>query len=230
MMRVIDPFGGSYLLEELTQKLVSKARNHIEEIEELGGMALAIESGLPKHRIEEVATSTQARIESGEQTIVGLNKYCQHHIKIDDEQVEIRRIDNRKVRAEQIKRLGMIRQERDKAGVERALSALENAAATKENLVPFVIEAARKRATVGEISEALASQFGRHKAQITGVRGIWEGHMKGSAELNILRNLLSEFRKKTSRRPKFYSQSLVKMVTIVAKRLLPQLLPTSVLK
>jgi methylmalonyl-CoA mutase cobalamin-binding domain/chain len=123
MAHVIDPFGGSYLVEDLTQQLVEKARQHIAEAESLGGMAAAIEAGVPKLRIEEVATATQARIDSGSQTIVGVNKY-QPQDSGDAEQVEVRRIDNSEVRSQQIARLKTLRKTRNQAAVDAALQAL----------------------------------------------------------------------------------------------------------
>ena len=167
MAHVIDPFGGSYLVEDLTQQLVDKARKHIAETESLGGMPAAIETGIPKLRIEEVATATQARIDSGVQTIVGVNRY-QPKSSGEAEQIEVRRIDNSEVRAQQIAQLETLRNNRNGEMVKAALVALRQAAAGDENLMPFAIEAARQRATVGEISDAMASEFGRHQATIRG--------------------------------------------------------------
>jgi methylmalonyl-CoA mutase len=202
MAHVIDPFGGSYLVEHLTQELASKARQHIAETESLGGMAAAIEAGVPKLRIEEVATTTQARIDSGTQTIVGVNKYQPKSSSDDSEQVEVRRIDNSEVRAQQIERIRQVRASRDEAAASAALAALRQAAAGTENLMPFAIEAARRRATVGEMSEALAAEFGRHKAQIQGVRGIWKQHMTASAEIEVLRDRVEEFVEASGRPPR----------------------------
>ena len=202
MAHVIDPFGGSYLVEHLTHELVSKARRHIAETEALGGMAAAIEAGVPKLRIEEVATRTQARIDSGTQTLVGVNKYQPVSLNADDEQVEVRRIDNSEVRAQQIERLKQLRAMRDETAVKAALDALRGAAAGSDNLMPFAIAAARKRATVGEMSEALAAEFGRHKAEIQGVRGVWKQHMTASAEIDILQDRIAEFTEATGRAPR----------------------------
>ncbi|MGB2457342.1 MAG: methylmalonyl-CoA mutase, partial [Candidatus Puniceispirillaceae bacterium] len=201
MAHVIDPFGGSYLVEDLTQQLVEKARQHIAEAESLGGMAAAIEAGVPKLRIEEVATATQARIDSGSQTIVGVNKY-QPQDSGDAEQVEVRRIDNSDVRSQQIARLKTLRKTRDQAAVDAALKALRQAAAGKENLMPFAIEAARQRATVGEMSDAMAREFGRHRATIQGVRGVWKQHMQASADMDLLKDRVDEFRKALGRAPR----------------------------
>ena len=201
MAHVIDPFGGSYLVENLTQQLVEKARQHIAETESLGGMAAAIEAGVPKLRIEEVATATQARIDSGSQTIVGVNKY-QPQDSGDAEQVEVRRIDNSEVRSQQIARLKTLRKTRNQAAVDAALQALRHAATGIENLVPFAIEAARQRATVGEMSDAMAREFGRHRAAIQGVRGVWKQHMQASADMNLLKDRVDEFSKALGRAPR----------------------------
>ncbi|MDB2469752.1 methylmalonyl-CoA mutase, partial [Alphaproteobacteria bacterium] len=201
MAHVIDPFGGSYLVENLTQQLVEKARQHIAETESLGGMAAAIEAGVPKLRIEEVATATQARIDSGGQTIVGVNKY-QPQDSGDAEQVEVRRIDNSEVRSQQIARLKTLRKTRNQVAVDAALQALRHAAAGTENLVPFAIEAARQRATVGEMSDAMAREFGRHRATIQGVRGVWKQHMQASADMNLLKDRVEEFSKALGRAPR----------------------------
>ncbi|MGB2099612.1 MAG: methylmalonyl-CoA mutase, partial [Candidatus Puniceispirillaceae bacterium] len=201
MAHVIDPFGGSYLVEDLTQQLVKKARQHIAEAESLGGMAAAIEAGVPKLRIEEVATATQARIDSGSQTIVGVNKY-QPQDSGDAEQVEVRRIDNSDVRSQQIARLKTLRKTRNQAAVDAALKALRQAAASTENLMPFAIEAARQRATVGEMSDAMAREFGRHRATIQGVRGVWKQHMQASADMDLLKDRVDEFGKALGRAPR----------------------------
>jgi len=201
MAHVIDPFGGSYLVEDLTQQLVDKARQHIAEAESLGGMAAAIEAGVPKLRIEEVATATQARIDSGSQTIVGVNKY-QPQDSGEREQVEVRRIDNSEVRSQQIARLKTLRKTRNQAAVDAALHALQQAAAGTENLLPFAIEAARQRATIGEMSDAMAREFGRHRATIQGVRGIWKQHMQASADMDLLKDRVEEFCKALGRAPR----------------------------
>lgn len=201
MAHVIDPFGGSYLVEDLTQQLVDKARQHIAEAESLGGMAAAIEAGVPKLRIEEVATATQARIDSGSQTIVGVNKY-QPQDSGEREQVEVRRIDNSEVRSQQIARLKTLRKTRNQAAVDAALQALQKAAAGTENLMPFAIEAARQRATIGEMSDAMAREFGLHRATIQGVRGIWKQHMQASADMDLLKDRVEEFSKALGRAPR----------------------------
>lgn len=202
MAHVIDPFGGSHVIEELTQELVIAARAHIAEVEALGGMAAAIEEGVPKLRIEEVATSTQAKIDAGDQTIVGVNKYAPAVTTATSEEVQVRRIDNSEVRDQQIASLKQIKGGRDEAKVNAALTALAAAAAGSDNLMPFAIAAARCRATVGEMSEALAQHYGRHKAKIKGVRGVWKRHMHGSAEIDILKDRVEAFTKATGRPPR----------------------------
>src|SRR5579883_676720 len=168
--RVIDPWGGSYFVERLTYELAKKAWEHIEEVEKLGGMAKAIEAGLPKRRIEEAAARTQARIDSGKQIIVGVNKY-----QIAEEApVEVLKVDNSAVREKQIDKLVRLKAERDPAAVERALSALTEAAASgKGNLLDLSVKAARAKATVGEMSAALEKVFGRHQAETRAISGVY---------------------------------------------------------
>ena len=202
MAHVIDPFGGSYLLEQLTQGLVARATDHIEEVESFGGMAAAIEAGLPKLRIEEAATAAQADIDSGRRQIVGVNSY-QPALRTDGtEEVLVRRIDNSEVRARQIAGLKKVRADRDQSRVTAALDALSEAASGSANLMPAAIEAARARATVGEMSDALSRVYGRHKAEIKGVRGIWKARMKADAELEMLQARVDEFIASTGRAPR----------------------------
>jgi len=168
--RVIDPWGGSYYVERLTHELAKRAWKHIIEVEDLGGMAKAIEAGIPKLRIEEAAARTQARIDSGRQTVVGVNKFRPER----DEPVDVLKIDNTAVREAQIARLKQLRSTRDSAAVERALSALTDAArAGNGNLLELSIDAARAMATVGEISMALEKAFGRHEAIVRSARGVY---------------------------------------------------------
>ncbi len=216
MAHVIDPLGGSYLIEQLTMELVTSARQHMAEIEALGGMAAAIEQGVPKLRIEEVATATQARIDNGEQTIVGVNKYQPEGANQNgnqngasttnrdnvSEEVQVRRIDNRDVRAQQIARLSKVKAGRDPEKLRAALDKLAAGAKGNDNLVPLAIEAARCRASVGEMSDALAQSFGRHKAEMKGVRGVWSKHMHGMADIEILRDRVVAFEAATGRRPR----------------------------
>ncbi|AKU89745.1 methylmalonyl-CoA mutase [Vulgatibacter incomptus] len=182
--RVADPWGGSYYVEKLTWDLANAAWAHIQEVEKLGGMAKAIEEGLPKLRIEEAAARTQARIDSGRQTIVGVNRYRQE----TEEPLEILKVDNRQVRAAQIARLEKLRRERDGAKVQATLDALTKAAEGEGNLLALAVEAARARATVGEISAALEKVFGRYQATTRSVQGVYAGELgaeeKGVAELH----------------------------------------------
>lgn len=202
MAHVIDPFGGSYLLEQLTKGLVARATAHIEEVEALGGMAAAIEAGLPKLRIEEAATAAQADIDSGRRQIVGVNSYQPAPRTDGTEEVLVRRIDNSEVRARQIAGLKKVRADRDQSRVTAALDALSEAASGSANLMPAAIEAARARATVGEMSDALSRVYGRHKAEIKGVRGIWKARMKADAELEMLQARVDEFIASTGRAPR----------------------------
>ena len=202
MAHVIDPFGGSYLLEQLTQGLVARATAHIEEVEALGGMAAAIEAGLPKLRIEEAATAAQADIDSGRRQIVGVNSYQPAPRTDGTEEVLVRRIDNSEVRARQIAGLKKVRADRDQSRVTAALDALSEAASGSANLMPAAIEAARARATVGEMSDALSRVYGRHKAEIKGVRGIWKARMKADTELEMLQARVDEFIASTGRAPR----------------------------
>ena len=202
MAHVIDPFGGSHLLEQLTMGLVARAGAHIAEVEALGGMAAAIESGLPKLRIEEAATAAQAEIDSGRRQIVGVNSYQPPANADGSEEVQVRRIDNSEVRARQIASLESIRANRDQERVTAALAALSEAAQGSANLMPAAIDAARARATVGEMSDALSRVWGRHKAEIKGVRGIWKSRMKADAELAILQHRVEDFIEATGRPPR----------------------------
>ena len=202
LAHVIDPFGGAHHLERLTQRLVSRARAHIAEVESLGGMAAAIEAGIPKMRIEEVATAAQAEIDSGRRRIIGVNS-CQPVAVTDGgEEVQVRRIDNSQVRAQQLERLKAVREGRDEARLVAALAALSSAARGADNLMPLAVEAARSRATVGEISDALSGVWGRHKAEIKGVRGIWKARMAADADLDILRDRVAVFTEAAGRAPR----------------------------
>ncbi|XSG81246.1 MAG: methylmalonyl-CoA mutase [Methyloligella sp. ZOD6] len=196
----IDPWGGSYYVERLTHDLAAKAMAHIEEIEEMGGMAKAIEAGLPKRRIEQAATATQGRIDSRRQTIVGVNKYKPAR----EEEIRLLKIDNRSVREQQLEKLKKLRAERDEEKVQAALDRLTEYAETgKGNLLEGAVEAARAMATVGEISEALEKVYGRHRAEITAVTGVYKaevGAMDGNAEK--LAELMEEFEAEQGRRPR----------------------------
>ena len=198
--RVIDPWGGSYFVERLTADLADKARAHIAEVEKLGGMAKAIEAGIPKLRIEEAAARTQARIDAGEQSVIGVNKYRPEH----DRQIEVLKVDNTAVRQLQIDKLARLKRERDPKAVAEALAALTRAADRGNgNLLELAIDAARAKATVGEISLALEQVFGRHRAEIKAISGVYKrevGHMSDAVER--VQKLVSEFEDNEGRRPR----------------------------
>ncbi len=196
---VIDPWGGSYYVESLTNQLIEKAWSHLEEIEELGGMAKAIESGLPKLRIEEAAARRQAKIDSGEEVIIGINQF-----RTDEkEQFDILEIDNSKVREQQIKRLETIKGKRNQEQVVKTLDALTEAARTGDgNLLELAIEAAIARATLGEISDAIEAVSGRHRAIIRTISGVYGSHYRGADKINEVRELTEEFLLNEGRRPR----------------------------
>jgi methylmalonyl-CoA mutase len=198
--RVIDPWGGSYYMERLTYELASRAWVHIQEVEKLGGMAKAIGAGLPKLRIEEAAARTQARIDSGKQIIVGVNKY---QVK-DGAPLDVLKVDNSAVRARQIEKLERLRAERDQAAVGAALAALTNAGASGAgNLLELSVNAARAKATVGEISEALENVFGRHRAETRAISGVYRQEI-GQMDEKVRRviALCEAFEKNDGRRPR----------------------------
>ncbi|MGE3875011.1 MAG: methylmalonyl-CoA mutase [Parvibaculaceae bacterium] len=196
--RAIDPWGGSFFVERLTHDLAAKAWRHIEEVEKMGGMARAIEAGIPKLRIEEAATRTQARIDSGEQTVVGVNKY----VHGEDAEIEILKVDNSAVRARQIEKLARLRAERDELGCQAALERLTLLARSGEgNLLAGAVDAARAKATVGEISLALERAWSRHAAESRAVKGIYEAASKGS-RLEEARRSVRAFREADGRPPR----------------------------
>jgi methylmalonyl-CoA mutase len=197
---VIDPWGGSYYVERLTHELALAAWEHIKEVEELGGMTKAIEAGLPKLRIEEAAARTQARIDSGKQTIVGINKY---RLEKEDH-LEVLKVDNTAVREAQIARLRELRAERDEAALEPKLEALTKCAETGEgNLLELAIDAARHRGTVGEISDALERVWGRYQATIRSIEGVYRSEVgKDSEAVDRVRARSEEFLSKHGRRPR----------------------------
>lgn len=197
--KVIDPWGGSYFMESLTHALARKAMNIIEEVEAMGGMVKAIEVGMPKLRIEETAARRQARVDRGEDIIVGVNKF-----RLPEEpEIEIREIDNTAVRERQIERLKKIRATRDQARVEAALNALTRAAETGEgNLLALAVEAARARATVGEISAALEKVWGRYQAEVRSVSGVYGGQYNDDPEWQQLRAEVEAFAREHGRRPR----------------------------
>ena len=195
----IDPWGGSYYVESLTQELVEKAWGHIQEVEKLGGMAAAIESGIPKLRIEEAAARTQARIDSGAQTIVGTNKY---RLEKEDP-IDILEVDNTAVREAQIRRLHELKANRNQAEVDAALAAITKCAETGEgNLLELAVDAAKKRASLGEISDACEKVAGRYKAVIRTVSGVYSSVAKEDEDFRKAKELADQFSEMTGRRPR----------------------------
>jgi methylmalonyl-CoA mutase len=196
--RVVDPLAGSYYVESLTHTLAAEAKRLIDEVEELGGMTAAIESGMPKLRIEESAARRQARIDRGEEVIVGVNRY-----PVDEEQhIDILDIDNTAVREAQLRRLASVKQGRDTAACSAALAALTAAAEGDRNLLEAGIEAARARATVGEISSALERIFGRHQAEIRSVSGVYRAAFRDDEELQAIQKEIEAFEREEGRRPR----------------------------
>jgi len=199
--RVIDPWGGSYYVERLTHDLAQRAYEHIREVEELGGMAKAIATGLPKMRIEEAAARTQARIDSGKQVIVGVNRF-----KLREEaQLDVLKVDNRRVREAQIARLTQLRKNRNEADTQAALEALTKAAAgeIQANLLELAVDAGRKQASVGEISYALEKVWGRHVATIHSIKGVYKDTVgEDSSDLKNVQQLADAFEKNEGRRPR----------------------------
>jgi methylmalonyl-CoA mutase len=197
--REIDPWAGSYYVESLTQELAEKAWKLIEEIEQLGGMAKAIETGVPKMRIEEAAARTQAKIDSGQQIIVGVNKY-----KLDKQApIDILEVDNTAVRLQQIERLNTLRKERDQAAVDKALDAITESVKTgKGNLLALAIEAAKVRATLGEISFACEKVVGRYEATIRTISGVYSSETKQDQDFMRACELTEQFAQKEGRRPR----------------------------
>jgi methylmalonyl-CoA mutase len=196
---VVDPLAGSYYVEHLTASLAEAARGLIREVEDLGGMTKAVESGMPKLRIEEAAARRQARIDRGEEVIVGVNKYR----TAEETPVDILDVDNAQVREQQIRRLEQVKAARDPAGVERSLAALSAAAASGEgNLLALAIEATRARATVGEISLALERVFTRHKAEIRSISGVYAAGYGDDEGFERIRREVEAFAERTGRRPR----------------------------
>ena len=197
--RSVDPWAGSYYVESLTHEIAHKAWGHIQEVEKLGGMAAAIESGIPKMRIEEASARKQARIDSQKDTILGVNKYR----LAKEDQIDTLEIDNTAVREQQIKRLAELRANRNEADVQSALEALSNVAATgKGNLLEYSVNAARKRASLGEISYALEKHFGRYKAKINLISGVYSADAKDNASFKKAQELCEEFAKLEGRQPR----------------------------
>ena len=197
--RSIDPWAGSYYVESLTNELAHKAWAHIQEVEKLGGMAKAIETGIPKLRIEEAAARKQARIDSGADKIIGINEYRLEH----EDPIEILDVDNTKVRESQIARLKELRAHRNEAAVQEALAAITHAVETKTgNLLELAVEAAKVRATLGEISDACEKIVGRYKAVIRMNTGVYSAEVKNNSQFEQAKKMVAEFAKKEGRQPR----------------------------
>jgi methylmalonyl-CoA mutase len=197
--RVVDPWGGSYAIERLTEDLARRAWSHILEVEELGGMAKAIEAGIPKMRIEEASARTQARIDSGRQVVVGVNKFKPEH----DQAPDVLKVDNAAVRESQIGSLRALRASRDSAKVKAALEALTSAARSGEgNLLALAVDAARAMATVGEISDALEKVYGRHEAPVKAARGVYMRETQGQGQVGEVVERVRAFEEREGRRPR----------------------------
>lgn len=197
--KIIDPWGGSYYVEKLTDELVQRARKHLAEIEELGGMAKAIDTGLPKMRIEEAATKKQARIDAGTEIIVGVNRYTTDEATT----IEIRDVDNSSVRMQQIARLEQLRSNRNEQECLQALNELTHCAKTGAgNLLEKAVEAARKRATLGEISLAMEKAFGRYKATTRSISGVYSNEVKNDDDFQQAKRLCAEFAQLAGRQPR----------------------------
>ena len=206
--RVIDPWGGSYYVERLTHDLARAAWGHIQEVEEAGGMTAAIEAGIPKLRIEEAAARTQARIDSGRQPVIGVNRYP----PVDEDPIDVLKVDNGSVRAQQIEKLRRLRAERDEAACRAALERITRAAARAvegargpgldENLLALAVDAARAHATVGEISDAMEAVFGRHTARIRTISGVYRHEVGESADAERVHARVEAFARSHGRRPR----------------------------
>jgi len=196
--KVIDPLAGSYYVEKLTADMAEAAWRLIEEVESLGGMTKAVASGMPKLRIEESAARRQARIDRGEEVIVGVNRYRPE----TEQPVDILSIDNAAVRESQVKRLERIRATRDQAACDAALTALEQAARGDGNLLAAAVEAAAARATVGEISDAMERVFGRHRAEVKTLAGVYGAAYEGDADFDAIRRDVAAFAEDEGRRPR----------------------------
>ncbi|WP_421787078.1 methylmalonyl-CoA mutase [Hyphobacterium sp.] len=198
LIDAIDPWGGSHFVESLTQDLAARALGHIREVDELGGMAKAISEGTPKLRIEEAAARTQARIDSGQQTITGVNKFTLD----EDEDVPVLKVDNYQVRKEQEDKLERLRRERDAAALEASLNALTRGAEQGGNLLALAVEAARAKATVGEISSALEKVFNRHEADIRVIKGVYAEAAGDNDKIARAKKAANAFKARTGEKPK----------------------------
>ena len=196
--RVVDPLGGSYYVEALTHSLATAAQAIIDDVEQMGGMTKAVEAGIPKLRIEEAAARRQARIDKGEDVIVGVNKFQSD----ESSPVEVRDIDNAAVRESQIRRLKNVRASRDDAKCKAAIAALTEGAKGSGNLLALAVDAARARATVGEISDAMEKVFGRHRAEIRSIAGVYGGAYEGDNEFASIRGDVETFARDEGRRPR----------------------------
>ncbi|WP_299459788.1 methylmalonyl-CoA mutase [uncultured Microscilla sp.] len=197
--KVVDPWGGSYYVERLTHDLMHRAWELIQEVEELGGMAKAIETGLPKMRIEEAAARKQARIDAGKDVILGVNKYRPD----EEKEIELLEVDNTAVLKSQLARLAKLKQERNQADVDTALAAISKAAETGEgNLLDLAVKAARVRASLGEISQAMEKIFGRHKATIRSISGIYSGEVSDDENFKKALDMADQFAQLEGRRPR----------------------------
>tara|TARA_B100000929_G_scaffold87279_2_gene68251 strand:+ start:138 stop:2294 length:2157 start_codon:yes stop_codon:yes gene_type:complete len=196
--RVIDPWGGSYYMERLTNDLAEKAMEHIDEIENSGGMAKAIEAGIPKLRIEEAAARTQARIDSGQQSVIGVNRYRPETESL----VNVLRVDNAEVRSSQIAQLEELKATRDQKQCQIALEELTKAAEKNQNLLAASVKAARARATVGEISDALEKIFGRHRAEVRTISGVFSSEVGDNEAVQTVRDSADRFETDSGRRPR----------------------------
>ena len=203
--RTVDPWAGSYYVEYLTDALIKKARQHLAEVEALGGMARAIETGLPKMRIEEAAARRQAAIDSGKESIIGVNKAVLGH----EAPIDILEVDNAAVREAQVRRLQELRAARDAAAVQRALDAITAAARSGQgNLLELAVAAAQARATLGEISDAMEKVFGRHQAVIRTIAGVYRSEFGAGPEIEEVRALTDAFAAREGRRPRIYIAKL----------------------
>jgi len=202
--KTVDPWAGSHYVEELTSTIADEAWKLINEVEELGGMTKAIEAGIPKLRIEEAAAIKQARLDSGQEVLVGVNKY----VLEDEDDLQILEVDNQKVREQQVKRLSEIKTSRNTKKVSEALQNIENAAAlktkgeTSKNLLALAVTAARERATLGEISDAMEKSFGRYRAQIQSVSGVYSREIKNDKSFQKAKDLADVFAENEGRRPR----------------------------
>jgi methylmalonyl-CoA mutase len=197
--RIADPWGGSYYVERLTQEIAEQAWGHIQEVEQLGGMAKAIEAGIPKLRIEEAAARTQARIDAGQQSVIGVNKYRPEN----ETPIDVLKIDNSAVRQLQLDKLARLKRERDPAALKVALDALTRGAGQgNANLLALAVDAARAKATVGEISSALEQVFGRHRAEIKSIAGVFKREMGMSDAVRRVQKTVETFEQNEGRRPR----------------------------